>query len=34
LMLENRLAEYAKPEIDAKIEEKLVDYVMQRKGGK
>ena len=32
LMLENRLAGYEKPEIDTKLEEKLVGYVKQRKG--
>jgi trimethylamine--corrinoid protein Co-methyltransferase len=33
LLLNKRLAEYEKPEIDVKIEEKLVDYVKQRKRG-
>ena len=31
LLLEKRLAEYEKPEIDAKVEEKLVGYVRERK---
>jgi trimethylamine--corrinoid protein Co-methyltransferase len=31
LLLEKRLAEYKKPEIDAKLEEKLVGYVKKRK---
>ncbi|MGD9301815.1 MAG: trimethylamine methyltransferase family protein [Desulfobacterales bacterium] len=31
LLLEKRLAEYKKPEIDAKLEEKLVEYVRKRK---
>jgi trimethylamine--corrinoid protein Co-methyltransferase len=31
LLLEERLAEYQKPEIDGKLEEKLVEYVMERK---
>jgi trimethylamine--corrinoid protein Co-methyltransferase len=31
LLLKNRLAEYQKPEMDVKLEEKLVEYVGQRK---
>ena len=31
LLLEKRLAEYEKPEIDTELEEKLVAYVRQRK---
>ena len=31
ILLEKRLAEYQKPEIDGKLEENLVGYVMERK---
>ena len=31
LLLEKRLAEYEKPDMDVKLEEKLVEYVVQRK---
>jgi trimethylamine--corrinoid protein Co-methyltransferase len=34
LLLEKRLAEYEKPDMDIELEEKLVEYVTQRKGGK
>jgi len=33
LLLEKRLAEYEKPEIDTELEEKLVEYVRRRKRG-
>ena len=33
LLLEKRLAEYEKPQIDAKLEDKLVEYVKQRRQG-
>ena len=33
LMLENRLAGYEKPQIETKLEKKLVEYVKQCKGG-
>jgi len=33
LLFEKRLAEYEKPQMDVKLEKKLVDYVKQRKRG-
>ena len=33
LLLEKRLAEYEKPQMDVKLDKKLVDYVKQRKRG-
>jgi len=33
LLLEKRLTEYEKPQMDVKLEKKLVDYVKQRKRG-